>query len=160
MARLGRLERPIAVVGWDGTPPKVSLARPPLLQYGVDMLELTVWWLAYHEVLWTKPADAAGAPRSVTEAAADRLEPYVVPIDCGRPIPGSWTRANCNVRIPVPSRNAAASSACGRGDGGEFRARCPGDLMMPGIMRLQRHGVKEESRHTPCTNRRRHGEGP
>lgn len=63
-----------------------------LLQYGVDTLELTVALLAYHEALRTNPADSADALWAVIEAAADRLEHYIVPIDYEWPTPGLVAR--------------------------------------------------------------------
>ena len=59
-----------------------------LVQYGVDVLELTVALLAYHEALRTNPADLANAVWNVIEATADRLEQYIVPIDYEWPTPG------------------------------------------------------------------------
>jgi hypothetical protein len=59
-----------------------------LLQYGVDILELTVSLLAYYEALRTNPADSADALWATIEAAADRLEGYIVPIDYEWPTPG------------------------------------------------------------------------
>jgi hypothetical protein len=63
-----------------------------LLHYGVDVLELTVSLLAYHEALRTNPADSADALWAVIEAAADRMEHYIVPIDYEWPTPGLVAR--------------------------------------------------------------------
>jgi hypothetical protein len=80
-AELRRLQQGSRVVG--------RLAEDlRLVQYGVDVLELTVALLAYHEALRTNPADLANAVWNVIEATADRLEQYIVPIDYEWPTPG------------------------------------------------------------------------
>jgi hypothetical protein len=57
-----------------------------LLRYGLDMQELTVALLAYREALRNKLAPEADW--TAIEAAAERLEQYVIPINFTYPNPG------------------------------------------------------------------------
>ena len=59
-----------------------------LLRYGMDVLELTVLLLSYHDALRRNQSEQATAVWTEIEAAVERLEHYVIPIAYEYPGPG------------------------------------------------------------------------
>ena len=59
-----------------------------LLQYGVDVLDLTVALLTYYEALRQNQSGLATTSWAEIEAASERLEKYVIPVAYECPGPG------------------------------------------------------------------------